>query len=807
MLLCLPSSRLVTSFALMGALILGHRQAHGILQWGIVQLQLAWMHLGLLRLTEHGSWASWPLVQWEVHRLLSLEGQKRLALARASRGAPPRLDNWLFRRFTSLALGMAKRPAPMGGMAAAPPTVKDLVLVGGGHAHVHVIKMLGMQPEPGVQLTLVTRDVETPYSGMLPGYVAGLYTRAECHIDLAKLCAFAGCRLVHAEAVHVDTRAKEVHLRGRPPIPYDVLSIDIGSAPKPISRGCESGASITPVKPIDGFCARWDVILSRVLASDAAVRQRIVVVGGGAGGVELALSMQARLHREAVKLGRDPQSIEVVLVSRSTQVLPQHSIAVRKIFEKLLAERKVEVQLARQVTGATATDLLCSDGQAIPFDEAIWCTQGGAQEWLRGTNLALDNAGFIAVHPSLESINTPDVFAAGDVAAVLEHPRPKAGVFAVRQGPPLTANLRSRLLGRAVKPFVPQTRFLGLIGAGDGNCVASKGPMALEGRWLWDLKDWIDRTWMAMYSHALPQMGSAEPPPPEVAKAAGAEALQALSHTSMRCGGCGAKVGATVLSRVMARLKDGGHLAGEQAGVLLGLDAPDDCAVLAPSSLASVHTVDFFRSFIDDPYVFGQVAANHALSDAHAMGAQPTGALAVAVVPYGLEVKVEETLFQMMSGACKVLREAGCALLGGHTCEGHELSLGFCVTGHVAPEAAMRKGGMNAGEAIILTKPLGTGVLFAAHMRGSASGWWLAAALQQMTMSNDPAARCLMRHGASACTDVTGFGLLGHLVEMAKASKALIALRLSRVRLGCIGALMRILGERLALPNDENEWA
>jgi len=279
-----------------------------------------------------------------------------------------------------------------------------------------------------------------------------------------------------------------------------------------------------------------------------------------------ALVLQARLHREAVKLGRDPQSIEVVLVSRSTQVLPQHSIAVRKIFEKLLAERKVEVQLARQVTGATATDLLCSDGQAIPFDEAIWCTQGGAQEWLRGTNLALDNAGFIAVHPSLESINTPDVFAAGDVAAVLEHPRPKAGVFAVRQGPPLTANLRSRLLGRAVKPFVPQTRFLGLIGAGDGNCVASKGPMALEGRWLWDLKDWIDRTWMAMYSHALPQMGSAEPPPPEVAKAAGAEALQALSHTSMRCGGCGAKVGATVLSRVMARLKDGGHLAGEQAG-------------------------------------------------------------------------------------------------------------------------------------------------------------------------------------------------------------------------------------------------
>ena len=138
---------------------------------------------------------------------------------------------------------------------------------------VHVLKMFGMNPEPGVQLTLVTRDVETPYSGMLPGYVAGAYTRAECHIDLTKLCTFANCRLVHCEATGIDTKEKKIHLKGRPSLPYDVLSIDIGSAPKPIAaihelahRDDPSLAAITPVKPIDGFCARWDSILERVLS-------------------------------------------------------------------------------------------------------------------------------------------------------------------------------------------------------------------------------------------------------------------------------------------------------------------------------------------------------------------------------------------------------------------------------------------------------------------------------------------------------------------------------------------------------------
>ena len=203
----------------------------------------------------------------------------------------------------------------------------------------------------------------------------------------------------------------------------------------------------------------------------------------------------------------------------------------------------------------------------IPYDEAIWCTQGGAQDWLKETTLNLDDGGFIAVHPTLESTNQDSVFACGDVAAVLEHPRPKAGVFAVRQGPPLTDNLRRKLRGEPLEPFIPQTTFLGLIGAGDGQCVASRGKMALEGEWLWTLKDWIDRTWMNMYQDGLMMGGAmmAEPPPQkspwrqDPRRSRSSLMLHALWR--MRC-----KVGVSVLSRVMERLKEGGHLPPDPAG-------------------------------------------------------------------------------------------------------------------------------------------------------------------------------------------------------------------------------------------------
>jgi selenide,water dikinase len=435
----------------------------------------------------------------------------------------------------------------------------------------------------------------------------------------------------------------------------------------------------------------------------------------------------------------------------------------------VLAERGVIVHHNAAITQVAAGALTTASGATFEMDEIVWVTRAGGAAWLRDTGLELDAQGFIRVEDTLQSVTDPLVFAAGDCAAMVNHPLEKAGVFAVRMGRPLADNLKRLVEGRAPRPYHPQRRWLALISTGDKSAVASRGMVGFSGAWVWRWKDWIDRRFMAKFED-LPAMddSTAAANPPSPVKLDQEEAAQALSAIAMRCGGCGAKVGATVLSRALGNL----HPV-ERDDVLVGLYAPDDAAVVrVPPGKAMVHSVDFFRAFIDDPYLFGKVAANHALGDIFAMGGEPQSATAIVTVPPGLESKVEDTLFQMMSGAVEVLNAAGCALVGGHTGEGRELALGFAINGLIDEDlhTLTRKGGMCAGDALILTKPIGTGTLFAALPRLKVRGRWIDAALDSMVLSNAAGAKVLTQFGATACTDLTGFGLLGHLVEMTRPS-------------------------------------
>ncbi len=652
------------------------------------------------------------------------------------------------------------------------PVLRDIVLVGGGHSHVGVIKRFGMKPIPGVRLTVICRDTHTPYSGMLPGYIAGHYDYDAVHIDLRKLAEFAGARFYSASVSNIDRSAKKVVCDGRPDIPYDFLSINIGSTPQ-VSRVAGAQEHAVPVKPINQFNDRWISLLERVRASTGPMR--IAVVGAGAGGVELTLAMHHRLTAELQTRGRRPDELSFDLFTDTDRILPTHNEQVRASYESILRERQVNLHLGSAVTQVSDGALQTADMQTHPADEVMWVTQAGGAQWLQKTGLDLDKNGFVQVRDTLQTVTDPEIFAAGDISAMVNHPLEKAGVFAVRQGRPLAENLRRAVQGRALREYTPQKSWLALISTGNKYAVASRGKVCFQGEWVWRWKDWIDRRFMDKFSKLPPMSESAAGKTGSGATAEASvklnqqEAAQALSAIAMRCGGCGAKVGAGVLSRALGALTP---VARED--VLIGLHAPDDAAVVRiPPGKALVHSIDFFRAFIDDPYLFGKVAANHALGDIYAMGGEPQTATAVVTVPPGLESKTEDTLFQMMSGAVEVLNEAGCALVGGHTGEGRELALGFAINGLIDEDmrAVTRKSGMQPGDVLILTKPIGTGTLFAAHPLLATRGRWIDKALESMVVSNQVGARIVLSHGATACTDLTGFGLLGHLVEMTRPSE------------------------------------
>ena len=261
------------------------------------------------------------------------------------------------------------------------PTVKDVVLVGAGHSHVTVLRMFGMKPIPGVRFTLISREVHTPYSGMLPGLIAGNYGFDDAHIDTGPLTRFAGARLYQDEVVGLDLARRHVICRRRPPVPYDLLSLNIGSTPNTTNVPGASEHAI-PVKPIDGFLHRFEALKARVLARQG--KTRVALVGAGAGGVELLLSVEHRLRREVAKAGFDAGGLSFVLVSDVADILPTFPAAFRERFHAILAARGIEVVTGAAVTAVEAGRLILAGRAPVEADEILWTTQA-APAWSTGS--------------------------------------------------------------------------------------------------------------------------------------------------------------------------------------------------------------------------------------------------------------------------------------------------------------------------------------------------------------------------------------------------------------------------------------
>ncbi|MEL6853869.1 MAG: selenide, water dikinase SelD [Cyanobacteria bacterium J06607_13] len=659
------------------------------------------------------------------------------------------------------------------------PIDHDLVLVGGGHSHALVLRRMGMHPWPAnVRLTLITNLADTPYSGMLPCHIAGLYDFDTAHIDLRPLTRFANCRLVMDQMTGLDADKQQILCQDHPPIAYDTLSIDIGSTP---TKSHVPGAAehAIPAKPVPNLLQAWNqylISLEKALKENPQTPAIISIVGGGVGGVEMAFAMQVRLwalmkhHTQAPE-----QQVIVHIFQRGAHLAKGRNQWTQRMVERMCKARNIQVHTGENVCEVAADAVRCDSGLAVKCDRTFWVTNASAPPWLAQTDLSLTQDGFIAVKDTLQTRSHPNIFAAGDVATMVNHKRPKAGVFAVRQGPPLYENLKRYVTGRPPKPFKPQRRYLNIIDTDTQTSIASWGPFAIHAKWCRAWKDSIDRRFMSLFSDF-----------PEMSPSASTPASSPSSPAApMHCAGCGSKVGNLTLTRALGRIQaETDHQADwpYRDNIYTGLDAPDDAAIIqVPAGKLTVHSVDQFTAIVDDPFIFGQICANHCLSDLFAMGATSHSALSLATLPYGSSKLQEETLYQLLSGLMHGLSESKTFLVGGHTTEGPTLSLGLACNGWLDPNQTWKKSGLRPGQSLILTKALGTGTLFAADQQLQAKGRWIEAAIASMRQSNRLAATCLRQHGATACTDVTGFGLAGHLLEMARASNAQVDLELSAI--------------------------
>lgn len=642
------------------------------------------------------------------------------------------------------------------------PIVSDLVLLGGGHANIQVLKMLAMKPIAGLRITLISDQTHSPYSGMIPGYLAGYYCYEECHFDLRRICEELGQRFIKAKIIGIDPQRKKIRLENRAEVSYDCASINVGIEPQSIEyASAEAALKLIPLKPISKFIAHWDRLIAELKAYKGNDPLQLAVVGAGASGVEISIILKMLIDRHQ-------WNAEVSLIHRHEFLVSAKDRSAQRKLSKTLQELGVKVFKNTQALTEQSDGLVLKDNQGLiqtkDFYRVLTATQASAPQWFKQSGLPVNPDGFVKVTEKLLVENQSELFAAGDCVHFSPTPLKKAGVYAVRQGRVLEHNIRAFFTGKsALKTFYPKKHVLSLITIGERKALVHQDSASIL-RWmwpslLWTVKDGIDRRFMQRFQAAT---FSKKPLHFERIMPVPNSTLVPEEWESNTCGGCGSKLASSTLTLSLNKLD-----IPKDESVLLGVKDGEDCAMTRFSEhTLCLQSIDQFRSFISDPYLFGQIAAQHALSDIYAMGGVAKTAQVGLTLQAANRKIQQEDIFQLMSGVLNSLTQSGAALVGGHTGEGAELAISIAIQGEVAPEQVLRKQLSKPGNRLILTKAIGTGVIFAANMLAQANGKLVDQALASMLQSNKAAMEVIKSFDVSGCTDITGFGLLGHAFEM-----------------------------------------
>ncbi|MCH2200413.1 MAG: selenide, water dikinase SelD [Fuerstiella sp.] len=603
---------------------------------------------------------------------------------------------------------------------------RHVVLMGVGHTNAHIVRMWAMDPLPDTDLTCISDSGTATYSGFLPAVLAGQLPSKAMEIDLIRLCAAAGARLITDRVTGLDRLRKQLLFAERPPVPYDVLSVGIGSVPQMPTAGADSPSFVT-IKPMRSFLDRLEAAVSR--CSPQSRLLQVVVVGGGVAGAEVTQCLSARIRLLT------ESEFHITLVDRGNELLPGCIPKTTRRVLNTIQKCGHTVLHNNAVEQVDESGVRLQTGKTLPADIVIWATAAAAPTLLSKFDLPKDNCGFLLTHSTLRCTSGDPIFAVGDTGTMEHGAVPKAGVYAVRQGPVLWNNIQRQLDGRELLPYVPQKSFLKLLNMGDGTAVGEWRGVSFAGRWVMRLKQWIDQRFMDQYQQLPNQMNMPD---------------------EMQCRGCGCKLGGDALNAALGATVDGSR---EDATVIrIGSNDATNESVLV--------TTDFFSAPFPDAWLTGRIAAIHAASDIYATGAKPFAAEAIVVLPEGDEATQQNVLSNFQQGAEREFCRMGATITGGHTITGPRWEVGFTVFGRPLGNHLIRKQGMCPGDQLVLTKPLGSGVLMAAQMRAKCRHSDFESMIEIMLLGNHDAARIAVDVGVVAGTDITGFGLLGHLHEM-----------------------------------------
>ena len=628
-----------------------------------------------------------------------------------------------------------------------------VVLLGVGHTNAHVLRMWKMDPPQNAQLICVSDFPIVTYSGMLPGVISGQYPKSAMEIDLIRLAQSAGARVIVGKVTGIDHEKRCLIFAGRPPLYFDILSIGIGSRPSFAGVEVKDDRALLAVKPMQTFLER---LTEKLKSAGSNSRPRISIVGGGVGSIEIAFCLYERFYgspKNRLAGGLDNINPEIQMITGAAEIgtgLLSSSIA--KIKDEF-GHRGIVVRESARVTSIDAEGIDFKDSSRLDSDIVIWATSAVGAPLLSELGLENDDRGFLLTNQDLQVTKLPGVFAVGDTGTIVGSDISKAGVYAVRQGPILDKNIR-RLIERntSLKEYRPQTDFLKLVNFGNDKALAEYKGRSFSNRLCWSLKDYIDVKFMKMYQD-YSAMDMSDMPEDDVDES-----------ELMRCLGCGGKIGSQILSDVLRELNVVDH-----PDVKIGLDNPDDAAVVATHNNEVTVTTDFFAAPFDDPYLVGRIAVLNSASDCFVMGARPTSALAIVQIPLGHSKAQTQVMREIMSGSVEELNRMGAAIVGGHSIEGPRTMIGFTVLGRqiVSPTT---KGRLEVGNKLVLSKPMGTGILLAGWMQCQMPAACYRPLIESMLKSNEIALELVQRFQIEALTDVTGFGFVGHLVEMMGAS-------------------------------------